>query len=190
MSRAYMIRHGRPNSTWSQSSDDDPGLDSTGIAQAEAARDALLALAEPFRPVSVISSPLRRCLETAAPFARALGVEVEIDPVFGEVPTPRHLDRAERPAWLRRAFAGRWGEIVGDLDYEAWRTAIHDALSKRAGAAIFSHYVALNAAVSKASGDDRVLAFRPDHASITVFEVGAGPARLISLGREAGTQVL
>ena len=58
------------------------------------------------------------------------------------------------------------------------------------GAAVFSHYVALNAAVSSALGDERVMAFRPDHCSVTVFEPGDGGLILIDKGREAATQVL
>lgn len=190
MGRVFMIRHGKPASTWSQGFDVDPGLDDTGRAQAEAARDTLLQIPEPFRPKSVISSPLRRCRETALPFAQALGVELEIDPVFGEVPTPKSIPHDERAAWLKTAFGGRWDEIVGDLDYEQWRQDIARALAGRAGCAVFSHYVAINGAVSAVTGDPRVLAFRPDHASITQFEVRDGALALIELGREAVTGVL
>ena len=188
MSRIYMIRHGKPAATWGQASDGDPGLDETGQAQAEAAREALFALPEP--PRLVVSSPLRRCRETALPTARALGVDVVIDPRFGEVPTPAALAPEERPGWLRRAFAGRWSEIRGDLDYEAWRRAVTEALLDYPGAAVFSHYVAINAAVSVVTGRDEVLCFRPDHVSITVFETGDGKLWLAEQGREAETQVL
>src|SRR4051794_24011609 len=119
MSRLYMIRHGKPASTWGQSSDLDPGLDELGDAQARGARDALLAQADP--PKRVVSSPLRRCRETAMPFAEAIGMQIEIEPAFGEIPTPAHLSLEERPTWLRKAFGGRWSEVVGDLDYEVWR---------------------------------------------------------------------
>ena len=65
MSRVYLIRHAKPSATWG-GDDDDPGLDDTGKAQAEAAAKALLALPPQLRPVRVVSSPLRRCRETAA----------------------------------------------------------------------------------------------------------------------------
>jgi broad specificity phosphatase PhoE len=190
MSRVYLIRHGKPASTWSQGFDADPGLDETGRAQAEAARDALLAIPEPNRPRRVISSPLRRCRETALPFAQALGVELEIDPVFGEVPTPSAVPQDERAAWLKTAFGGRWDQIVGDLDYLRWRSEIARALALREGCAVFSHYVAINAAVSFVTKNPMVLAFRPDHASITTFDVDGGAAVLAELGREAVTGVL
>lgn len=190
MGRVFMIRHGKHASTWSQGFDDDPGLDDTGRAQAEAARDSLLRISEPNRPKRVISSPLRRCRETALPFAQALGVELEIEPVFGEVPTPKSIPHEERAAWLKTAFGGRWDEIRGDLDYEAWRSAIATALAQREGCAVFSHYVAINGAVSVVTGNPKVLAFRPDHASITEFEVKDGALSLITLGQEAVTGVL
>ncbi len=115
MARLYLIRHGRPASGWGDA-DDDPGLDEVGAGQARAARDWLLGLPEPLRPVRVVSSPLRRCQETAAPTAEALGVGAEIDRRVGEIPTPTALSAAERPAWLRTAFAGTWAGIKGDLD--------------------------------------------------------------------------
>lgn len=190
MGRVYMIRHGRPASTWSDANSDDPGLDEVGQRQAEAARDTLLAIPQSFRPKFVVSSPLRRCRETALPTAHALGVDLVIDPVFGEVPTPKSIPHADRPAWLRTAFGGRWDEIVGDLDYDAWRRGIAKALADRSGWAVFSHYVALNGAVSAVTGDPKVLAFRPDHVSITEFEVEDGEVLLKTLGREAVTGVL
>src|SRR6185312_11670316 len=118
MARLYLIRHGKPSATWG-GDDEDPGLDETGQAQARAARDWLMALPAGERPTKVVSSPLRRCRETAQPTAEALGVEVEIDAGVGEIPTPKALSMAERPAWLQNAFGGTWAAIEGDLDYDA-----------------------------------------------------------------------
>lgn len=187
MAHVHLIRHGKPASTWG-GDDDDPGLDETGRGQAQEAARSLLALSD--RPLRVISSPLRRCRETAEPFAKALGVEVQIDQRVGEIPTPSGLSREERPGWLARAFAGRWAEIDGDLDYEVWRAEVAKAVASHAGAAVFSHYVAINAAVSTALSDERVMGFRPDHCSITTFEVRDDGLILIAKGREAGTRVL
>lgn len=189
MARLYLIRHGRPASTWG-GAEDDPGLDDQGRAQAEAARDWLLALPADQRPKRVASSPLRRCRETAEPTAEALGVAITVDPVVGEIPTPRDLPAEERPAWLRKAFGGTWAEIEGDLDYEAWRAAIVERLRACGDMAVFSHYVAINAVVSHLTDDDRVLAFRPDHASITVLETDGERLSLAALGAEAVTGVL
>ena len=187
--RVYLIRHGKPASSWGEA-DEDPGLDATGLDQARAARDRLLSGRQRDRPRLVVSSPLRRCRETAGPLAEALGLLPEIDARVGEIPTPAALSAEARPEWLREAFQGRWSDIKGDLDYEAWRTAIVESLVSRGGTAVFSHYVAINAVVSKLTGEDRVLAFRPDHASITVLETDGKTLRLVSRGDEAATQVL
>ncbi|MFN3514580.1 MAG: histidine phosphatase family protein [Phenylobacterium sp.] len=189
MPRLYLIRHGKPAAVWGEA-DEDPGLDAAGQAQARAARDHLLALPEAHRPRRVVSSPLRRCRETALPTAEALGVEVEIDPRVGEIPTPATLSAAERPAWLRQAFQGLWREIQGELDYDAWRREIVASLHARGDTAVFSHYVAINAVVSHLAADDRVLVFRPDHASITTLETDGAGLTLVERGREASTGVL
>jgi broad specificity phosphatase PhoE len=190
MTRVYMIRHGKPSSTWGDA-DEDPGLDDTGREQARAAAEALLALPEDQRPTRVVSSPLRRCRETAAPFAAALGVEIVIDAGVGEIPTPSRVSHDDRSAWLRNAFGGRWQEIAGDLDYDQWRRGVAAAVAGYADTAVFSHYVAINAAVSTAEDSDLVMGFRPDHCSIQIFEVGDdGRLILVAKGREAATQVL
>lgn len=189
MTLIHVIRHGRPAATWGDS-DEDPGLDGTGLAQAMAVAKEVLALPMGVRPTRVVSSPLRRCRETAEPLADALGVAVEIDPRVGEIPTPAALSPAKRPEWLRQAFGGRWDEMVGDLDYVGWTRDVAAALRQHAGAAVFSHFVALNAAVSVATGQGQVMAFRPDHCSRTVFDIDGDRLILVAKGREAQSQVL
>ena len=187
MNRVHVIRHGRPAATWG-GEDADPGLDEAGRAQAEAVAREILAL--PDRPTRVVASPLRRCRETAEPLAAALGVAVQIDPRVGEIPTPAALSAAERPDWLRQAFAGRWDQMAGDLDYVDWTRGVGAALREHGGAAVFSHFVALNAAVCVATGQAEVMAFRPDHCSRTVFEIDGDRLILVEKGREAQSQVL
>ncbi len=190
MVRTFMIRHGKPASTWGETADPDPGLDAVGRAQAQAAADLLMALPAAERPRRVFSSPLRRCRETAEPFARRLGVTIEIDPRFGEIPTPKALSTAERGPWLRAAFALNWGQINGDLDYDAWRRSVGEALVERAGCAVFSHFVAINAAVSVALGTEAVRNLEPDHTAMLVFGVDGERLTLLDQGRQAQTQVL
>jgi broad specificity phosphatase PhoE len=55
---------------------------------------------------------------------------------------------------------------------------------------VFSHFVAINAAISCAMGTEAVLNFQPDHASMAVFDVEDGRLALVDRGREAATQVL
>jgi hypothetical protein len=60
----------------------------------------------------------------------------------------------------------------------------------RPGAAIFSHFVAINAVLSLLDSDESVITFRPDHVSVTVLETTAEGLRLVARGREAATSVL
>jgi broad specificity phosphatase PhoE len=189
MSRVYLIRHAKPSAVWG-GDDDDPGLDEQGRRQAHAAADALLALPQSERPTRVVSSPLRRCQETARPFAEAIGVQLEIDPNVGEIPSPKALSPTERGPWLRNAFAGEWADIQGDLDYDAWRREVTRAVASRPNAAVFSHFVAINAVLTTLAGEPQVITLRPDHTSISVFELNDGQLTLVESGREAATGVL
>jgi broad specificity phosphatase PhoE len=189
MSRVYLIRHARPSATWG-GDDDDPGLDAAGQAQAQRAAQALLALPEGLRPTRVVSSPLRRCRETAQPFAEAIGGVLEIDPRVGEIPTPKALSAEARGPWLRQAFTGNWADIQGDLDYDAWRREAATAVASRPGAAVFSHFVAINAVLTTLAGAPQVITLRPDHTSISVFELSDGVLTLVERGPEAVTGVL
>lgn len=136
--RLYLIRHGKPASTWGDhGADPDPGLDDLGRSQAEAAAQALLALPEALRPTRVLTSPLKRCRDTAAPFAAALGVEAIVEPAVAEIPTPAGLEGAARSIWLRQAFDLSWNEVEGG-DYAAWRDGVAKALLDAAPAAVFS----------------------------------------------------
>ncbi|HEY1878775.1 MAG TPA: histidine phosphatase family protein [Caulobacteraceae bacterium] len=187
MSRIYLVRHGRPSAVWGDA-DHDPGLDLQGQAQAVLAAKALLALPLDERPIKAVSSPMRRCRETARPFVQALGSELEIADAVSEIPTPR--TGGDRSAWLGRVLGGRWPDITGDIDYGAWRAAVLAAVTERPGAAVFTHFVAINAIVSQLMGINDVTVFRPGHASITVLEADCGELRLISRGAEAATGVL
>jgi broad specificity phosphatase PhoE len=188
MPRVYMIRHASPASTWGDNANTDPGLDDKGHAQAKAAAKALLALPQP--PRLVISSPLARCRETAAPYAKARGATPRIEAKVGEIPAPAAIALEMRPFWLRSAFDGVWSGIEGDIDYPAWRDAVAATVAANADTAVFSHFVAINAAVSAATNDARVLCFRPDHTSITVFETDGKHLTLIERGAEAETRVV
>jgi broad specificity phosphatase PhoE len=189
MGRLFIIRHGRPSGAWG-GDDDDPGLAPAGIRQSVEAAVALLSRPANERPRAVASSPLRRCVETATPLAQALGVEIEIVPEVGEIPTPRGLSSAERGPWLRGAMSGTWAAIGGDIDYAAWRKDVAEAVRARPDAAIFSHFVAINALISLLTRREEVVSFRPDHASITTLDLAGTELELVMLGAEAVTSVL
>jgi hypothetical protein len=54
---------------------------------------------------------------------------------------------------------------------------------------VFSHFIAINAIVGLLTKDDRVVVFKPGHASITALERVGGKLRVKELGPEAATLV-
>lgn len=181
MVRVYLVRHGRAAAGWD--SDRDPALDEVGAAQAEAVAERLGAMA----PVDLVSSPLRRARETAAPLERRWSRPARIEPAVAEIPSPC-ADLAARGRWLRAAMEGTWADL--GPDYGAWRDAVAAALSRLTrDAVIFTHFVAINAVVGHATADDRLVCFRPDNCSVTTFETRNGGLHLVALGDQAGTEV-
>lgn len=175
----YLIRHGEPAASWGEAAD--PGLSTLGQKQAEAAA-RIIAEAGAKRPVT---SPLARCRETARPFERLLETHARIDPAVGEVKEPASV--SDRTTWLKGAMAGTWAEA----GLEAWARSVLatvDAMPR--DAAVFSHFVAINAVVGLLSGDDRMLVFRPGHCSITRLERRGGKLQVVERGQEGALVLL
>lgn len=157
----------------------DPGLDETDSPRpCRTARE----LASLPHPLPVYSSPLRRCRETGLPLAELWGVQPIIFPEVGEVPSPP-LSLEQRQEWLRAAMKSDWAFMQSSApadapDYGLWRTTLLDALRAMSGdVVIFSHFIAINAVIGAALGNEQVINFRPDHASITTVEVASGNFR-------------
>lgn len=184
MARVWLVRHGEAAAVWG-GGDPDPGLSLLGAEQAEAVAVTLADL----KSRRLLTSPLRRCRETAAPLALRLGLTVEVEPGVAEIPTPPDLAPAERQPWLRGALAGAWSAIPGG-DYPAWRDRVAAAVVAAEGAVVFTHFVAINAAVSAAQGSMQATVFRPGNASITTLDVEDGRLVLADLGAEAQSAVL
>lgn len=185
MARIRLIRHGEAAAAW-EGGEPDPGLSDLGREQAQVTALRLMQDA----PTRLVTSPLRRCRETAAALGERLGLEPEVAPQVAEVPTPAGLPDVERGAWLRAAFGATWAEIPGG-DYEAWRHGVAAFVAGlEDGTAVFTHFVAINAAVSAAVGEARTVVFRPGNASITTVESEGGRLRLVELGAEVETRVL
>ncbi len=179
--RLLLVRHARPTANWD--SHPDSGLDPTGRSQAE----ALAADLGEGPPRPLVVSPLRRTRETAAPLAARWGIEPDVRPEVGEIPSPTE-DPTARGAWLREILAGTWAGVGPEITH--WREQVLAALGGLAdGTVVVSHFVAINAAVGHATGTDHIISFSPDHCSRTELEVAAGGWRVVSLGGEARTEV-
>jgi broad specificity phosphatase PhoE len=181
VTRLYLVRHGQAAARWDQ--DHDPGLDDVGRRQARALAEEL----EPRGPLPVVMSPLRRTRETASALEERWGLTAAVEPAVGEILSPSE-DLALRTAWLRDVLHHRWGEL--DPDLRQWRDAVVAALLAQPGdTVVVTHFVAINAAVGAATGDDRVVCFKPDNCSCTVMEADGGRLGLVELGRQRQTLV-
>ena len=182
--RLYLVRHGRAPAGWDD--DPDPPLDDVGRAQAEQLADELAARVPGGAPI--VSSPLRRCRETAAPLAARWGTDVPgrgrrgRDPVAG--------GRADRGAGaLAPGGHGRALDRPGPR-YVAYRDGVVDFLVRRTaddGRGLATSWPSTPPSGWR-SGDDRLLLRALDNCSITIVDVGrrpAAPGRRRARGRHA-----
>lgn len=176
MARIYLVRHGEPASHWGDANPD-PGLSALGLAQAAHAATVL----KRHGVRTALTSPLQRCVETAAAFEMEAGVSATITEAVREVPTPAGV--ADRRAWLAAVMEGAWSVHPELAPFRDGVVARLLAVTK--DVAVFSHYVAINAAVGAATGRDEVMVCKPAHASITILSNDAGVLQLIEAGAEA-----
>ena len=117
------------------------------------------------------------------------GVVPTVESVVAEIPSPDGVPMGERVAWLRQAMAGEWAALGSR--YTDYRDAVAAWIAARdEDMVVFSHFVAINAAIGAATGDDRLLIASLDNCSVTTFEVdGAGGLRLVELGSQADTLI-
>ena len=190
----YLVRHGRAAATGTDPLD--PELDSEGHGQARlAARDLQARISVPLR---ILHSPLQRCRQTAIPLAQLWHTEPLLEPRVSEIPSPQLTGHA-RMRWLQRAFSATWTELERlendrragyGLELAEWRSGVLDAiLACPSDTVIFSHFMPINAIVGAALRQERVVCFRPAHASVTIVDTSDRTARLIELGRDAASDV-
>ena len=182
--RLYLVRHGRAAAGWDD--DPDPPLDDWGQQQAQQVADELDARIPGGAPV--VASPLRRCRQTAAPLAARWGTEVRIEAGVAEIPSPEGVPVGERVPWLREAMTGRWADL--GPRYVAYRDGVVGfLLGCPATTVVVSHFVAINAAIGAATGDDRLLLRALDNCSITIVDVVDDRLHVVEGGHEADTLI-
>lgn len=178
MARITMVRHGRAEAGFGEQMD--PGLDALGREQAQAVAQKLAGLG----PLPILSSPLRRAQQTAAPLAALWNCTPAIEHAVAEIPSPKGMNLEERVAWLRKLMGGSWHDVPREL--AQWREhCIATVVAAARDTVIFSHYVAINVIAGAATDDGRVVVFSPDNCSVTVFETDGASLTLIEKGSEA-----
>lgn len=182
MPLVHLVRHGRAAAGWNV--DPDPALDRIGRSQAVAVGERLALLDR----CEVITSPLRRCRETAEPLLAAWGGVARVEPRVAEIPSPEGVAMEDRVDWLRLAMQGTWSEL-GDR-YTAYRDDVVAVLrALPADAVVFSHFIAINVAIGAALGDDRLVIRSLDNCSVTVIDVTPTSLVLVEGGHEADTLI-
>lgn len=178
MPKLFVIRHGKAEAGFGGAMD--PGLDALGREQAEAVAQKM----NPLGPLPILSSPLARTQQTAAPLAKLWGKTPVIEHAVAEIPSPNLASLEERAVWLRKLMQGSWRDVNPEL--ASWREhCIATVAMIPHDTVIFSHYVAINVLAGSAMSDDRVVVFSPNNCSVTVFETNGTSLRLVEKGHEA-----
>ncbi len=180
MPRLVLVRHGRATGGWDD--DPDPGLDELGQQQAIAVAGRLATGS----PVAIVSSPLRRCRETAASLAKIWSAQILIEARVAELPSPVGVPLNDRVGWLREACSGTWVGL--GPRYQSYRDDVAAfLLTLTEDTIVFSHFIAINAAIGAATGDDRVVIHSLDNTSCSTFEHDGSTLRLVEAGAVAET---
>jgi broad specificity phosphatase PhoE len=185
MATIHLVRHGRATGGWDV--DVDPGLDELGRRQAAALVDVLGPLGDAGAP-ALVTSPMRRCRETAAPLAARWDVTALVEPLVTEIPSPPGVAFGARVPWLRQAMTGTWSAL--GPRYTAYRDAIAGYVAdRREDTVITSHFIAINAVIGACVGDDRLVIRSLDNTSVTVVETSPAGMVLVTGGHEADTLI-
>ena len=185
MAKIHLVRHGEAAAGFGTHKD--PGLSELGKKQAADVAQLLASDLVSDGPVTIFSSPLARAYETAEPLAAHWQKDILIEKRVAEIPSPSE-DLNERAAWLQQAMQGTWSELAPK--FVQWqKDLVACLLDLQEDCVMFSHYVAINAAVGAAQNDDRMRIFAPDNCSVTTLTNADGKLGVIELGRTAETRI-
>ena len=189
MTVLFLIRHGLTDHTGSRLYGWTPG-----VHLSEKGREQVAQLVDRFDGLSmaaVYSSPLERCRETAAPLARAHGVDIRVRRELGEVDygswTNRSLSQLARTK-LWKVVQQTPSQAVfpgGESLLHVQERVVQEALAiagqhPRAHVAVVSHGDPIRLLVSHAAGAhlDGFQRIGIDPASVSVVAIGSGPPRV------------
>jgi len=189
MARLFLVRHGKAAAGFD--AHPDPRLDAVGREQAErfAADFSGRRAADGLPVLPILTSPLQRTRETAAPLGRAWQASPRVEPRVAELPSPSDLPLQRRGDWIRDLLRGGWAQAGAPL--QAWRAELLGSLlDLPQDCVVFTHFIAINVAVGAAEGSDRILVTQPDHCSCTEVDTAGGRLRLLAAGRQLETEIL
>ena len=139
--------------------------------------------------MQIFSSPLLRCQQTAEPFAELRTTPVRVCAEVAEIPSPNGVEMSGRVDWLRVAMQGTWADLGGE--YVEYRDSVMKFVqSLETSTVVFSHFIAINAAIGSLTGDDRLVIRSLDNCSVTLLDRdSAGNLRIAQTGHEADTLI-
>ena len=181
-----IVRHGRPVRIEGADGIADPELAPVGLKQAEAVADCLQDLEIDL----VVSSPLLRARQTAAPLLERLSLDAKIIADLAEI--DRDSDTYVPMEELKNSGGEEWQSIIddpdsmhGDVDIDAFADRVHVAFEKiisdNAGktVVVFCHAMVTMCFLQRMLGYDDKYGIRIDYASITHVQASRNGARSI-----------
>jgi probable phosphoglycerate mutase len=146
---------------------------------------------------AVVTSPLRRACETAAPLAAALGIEPEVDEGVaeydahsGEYIPIEELRELKDERWYA-TIEGRWTDVGGIDPHEFQKRvvpAVESLIGRHAGqrVAVIAHGGMINVYLAHVLEIHRMLWFHPEYTSISrVHAARSGVRSLATLNETA-----
>jgi probable phosphoglycerate mutase len=192
-----LVRHGLPERMDVTAGTADPPLAPLGLRQARAVAGFLAD--GPVR--AIVSSPLLRAQETAAPLAEALGQPVELVDDLAEYDSGQQSYVPVHE--MRETYAEIWQQMLrGDLpefvDVEAFRGRVTGALEGiieahpgRGAVVVFCHAGVINVALGGYLGIARALPFVIDYTGISRITASrSGRRAVISVNETAHVRLL
>ncbi len=184
-----LIRHGLPEHVeTTDGSPADPPLSALGRAQAERMAEWL----EAERIDRLYSSPMVRARETAAPLARRVGLDVELDAGVAEY--DRHASSYVPVERLKEVDYERWLRLMQgetDVDFEVFAqqviAALENIVDSNSGrrVAVTCHGGVINVWTAHVIGFRPRLFFNPDYTSVNRYLCASSGERSVRTLNEA-----
>lgn len=167
-----LVRHGRP-AEGHAIYPDDPPLDELGQRQSQAAARWLAKEAI----THIVSSPMRRAMETAEPLVERTGLTMRV--MDGWAEADKHSSRYRSMETLKALGGDEWRRFLNDPirylggDPHSFQRSVMLALSEtlelspQGRVVVFTHGMPINVVLSSILGLESLTRFAPGHASLT-----------------------
>ena len=195
MIKIYLVRHGEATEGWTSQ---DPSLSELGKSQAQSLMTVMDSVVDEssINNTNVLSSPLKRCKETASLALQKKYLEIVINDNFRELPSPT-LDLEKRVNWLRRILPLTWSELLKDketidsgVNFNQWKKNIMSNIySLKKDTIIFTHFVVINAVIGEILKSNKIINFQPANCSITEISKINDKLKIVKLGKSLESKV-